>query len=60
MRDRLLECRAAQGLVASLAPPFDGGINRAGLREMMRQYFGLSCRLSFSAKSSRKVSAMRR
>ena len=29
VRDRLLECRAAQRLVAGLAPPFDGGVDEA-------------------------------
>ena len=41
MGDRLLEGRAAQRLVARLAPPFDGEIVEAGLGEMMRDRFGL-------------------
>ena len=35
MGDRLLEGGAAKGLVARLAPPFDGEIVEAGLGEMM-------------------------
>jgi hypothetical protein len=35
MGDRLLEGRAAERLVARLAPPFDGEIVEAGLGEMM-------------------------
>ena len=35
MGDRLLEGRAAKGLVARLAPPFDREIVEAGLGEMM-------------------------
>ena len=45
MGDRLLEGRAAKGLVARLAPPFDREIVEAGLREMMRDDFGRSRRL---------------
>ena len=41
MGDRLLEGRAAQRLVARLAPPFDREIVEAGLGEMMRDRFGL-------------------
>ena len=41
MGDRLLEGRAAQRLVARLAPPFDGEIVEAGLGEMMGDRFGL-------------------
>ena len=40
MGDRLLEGRAAQRLVAGLAPPFDRKIVEAGLREMMGDRFG--------------------
>ena len=36
MGDRLLERRAAERLVASLAPPFDGEVIEAGLGEVMR------------------------
>src|SRR5271168_3809578 len=41
MRDCFLEGGAAQRLVAGLAPPFDGIIGHAGLREVMRQRFRL-------------------
>ena len=41
MGDRLLEGRAAQRLVARLAPPFDGEIVETGLGEMMGDRFGL-------------------
>ena len=41
MGDRLLEGRAAQGLVARLAPPFDREIVEAGLGEMMGDDFRL-------------------
>ena len=41
MGDRLLEGRAAQRLIARLAPPFDGEIVEAGLGEMMGDRFGL-------------------
>ena len=44
MGDRLLEGGAAQRLVAGLAPPFDGGVGHARLREMMRQRFRLGRR----------------
>ena len=46
MGDRLLEGRAAQRLVARLAPPFDGEIVEAGLGEMMRDRFGLGVRVA--------------
>ncbi len=39
MGDRLLEGGAAQGLVAGLAPPFDGEFVEAGLGEMMGDDF---------------------
>src|SRR5580704_17553868 len=39
MGDRLLEGRAAQRLVARLAPPFDREVVEAGLREMMGDDF---------------------
>ena len=41
MGDRLLECRAAQGLVAGLPPPFDREVVESGLGEMMRDELGL-------------------
>ena len=41
MGDRLLEGRAAERLVARLAPPFDGEIVEPGLREMMGDRLGL-------------------
>ena len=41
MGDRLLEGRAAQSLLARLAPPFDREIVEAGLGEMVRDGFGL-------------------
>jgi hypothetical protein len=47
MGDRLLEGRAAQGLVARLAPPFDGEIIEPGLGEVMGDDF----RLGDSAKT---------
>ena len=43
MGDGLLEGGAAQGLVAALAPPFDGEIVEAGLREMMGDDFWRGC-----------------
>ena len=46
MGDRLLEGRAAQRLVARLAPPFDRQIVEPGLGEMMRDRFGLGVRLA--------------
>ena len=46
MGDRLLEGRAAQRLVARLAPPFDGEIVEAGLGEMMGDRFGLGVRVA--------------
>ena len=46
MGDRLLEGRAAQRLVAGLAPPFDGEVVEAGLCEMMGDRFGLGVRLA--------------
>ena len=39
MRDRLLEGRAAERLIARLAPPLDRLIVEAGLREMMGDRF---------------------
>jgi hypothetical protein len=45
MRDRFLEGGAAQRLVASLTPPFNGGIGQAGLSKVMRKHFGLRRRL---------------
>jgi hypothetical protein len=44
MGDRLLERRAAQSLVARLAPPFDGEVVEPGLGEMVRDDFGRDCR----------------
>jgi hypothetical protein len=44
MRDRLLERRAAEGLVAGLAPPFACEIVEAGLSEMMCDSLGLGGR----------------
>src|SRR5580693_2930072 len=44
MGDRLLECRAVQGLIARLAPPFDREIVEAGLSEMMGDDFRLGRR----------------
>ena len=44
MGDRLLEGRAAQGLVARLAPPFDREVVEAGLGEVMGDDFGLGRR----------------
>ena len=41
MGDRLLEGRAAQSLISSLAPPLDCRIIETGLGEMMRDRFGL-------------------
>ena len=41
MGDRLLEGRAAQRLVARLAPPFDREVVETGLGEMMGDRFGL-------------------
>ena len=62
MGDRLLEGRAAQGLIARLAPPFDGEIVETGLGEMMGDRFGLGrafgCRATTSA--ARRCSAWRR
>src|SRR5208337_4648302 len=46
MGDRLLEGRAAQRLVARLAPPFDGEIVETGLGEMMGDRFGLGVRVA--------------
>ncbi len=46
MGDRLLEGRAAQGLVAGLAPPFDGEIIEPGLREVMRDRFWFGVRVA--------------
>ncbi len=39
MGDRLLEGRAAQGLIARLAPPFDREVVEASLGEMVRDGF---------------------
>ena len=41
MRDRLGERRAAQRLIAGLAPLFDRRFGQAGFGEMMRQHFRL-------------------
>ena len=41
MGDRLLEGRAAQGLVARSSPPFDREIVEAGFREVVGDRFGL-------------------
>ena len=41
MGDRLLERRAAQGLIAGLTPPFDGEIVKSGFGEMMGDDFRL-------------------
>ena len=46
MGDRLLEGRAAQRLVASLAPPFDREIVETCLGEMMRDGLGLGGRVA--------------
>ena len=62
MGDRLLEGRAAQRLVARLAPPFDREIVEAGLSEMMRDRLRLGrCALGFARISAaRRCSAWRR
>ena len=61
MGDRLLEGRAAQGLVARLAPPFDREIVEAGLGEMMGDRFGLGVRVGRAdASAARRCSAWRR
>ena len=60
MGDRLLEGRAAQRLVARLAPPFDGEIVEAGLGEMMGDRFGLGVAPRRSASAARRCSAWRR
>src|SRR5271166_4279035 len=44
MRDRLLEGRAAQGLIAGLAPILDRLLGEAGLGEMVRENFRLGGR----------------
>ena len=44
MGGRLLEGRAAQGLVAGFAPPFDGEVVEAGLGEMMGDRLGFGRR----------------
>jgi hypothetical protein len=44
MGNRLLEGRAAQGLIARLAPPFDREVVEAGLGEMVCDGFGLGRR----------------
>ena len=44
MGDRFLEGRAAERLIARLAPPFDGEIVEAGLSEMMGEHFRLGRR----------------
>ena len=46
MGDRLLEGRAAQRLVARLAPPFDREVVETGLGEMMGDRFGLGVRVA--------------
>ena len=46
MGDRLLEGRAAERLVARLAPPFDGEIVETGFGEMMGDRLGLGVRLA--------------
>ena len=46
MGDRFLEGRAAQRLIARLAPPFDGEIVETGLGEMMGNRFGLGVRVA--------------
>jgi hypothetical protein len=43
MGDRFLEGRAAQRLVARLAPPFDGEVVEARFGEMMGDDFRLGC-----------------
>jgi hypothetical protein len=45
MGDRLLEGRAAQGLITRLAPPFDREVVEAGLGEVMGDGFGLGRRV---------------
>ena len=45
MGDRFLKGRAAERLVAGLAPPFDGEIVETGLGEMMGDRFGLGVRV---------------
>jgi hypothetical protein len=44
--DRLLERRAAKGLVARLAPPFDREIIETGFGEMMGDRFGFGIRVA--------------
>ena len=44
MGDRLLEGRAAQGLISGLAPPLDGEIVEAGLSEVMGDSLALGRR----------------
>ena len=44
MRDRLLKRRAAQGLIARLAPIFDRRVGEARLSEVMRERFRLRLR----------------
>ncbi len=46
MGNRLLESRAAQSLVASLAPPFDRDIVEPGLCEVMRDRFRLGLQIA--------------
>jgi hypothetical protein len=41
MRDRFGEGRAAERLIAGLAPIFDRRLGQAGFGEMMREYFRL-------------------
>ena len=62
MGDRFLEGRAAQRLVARLAPPFDREIVEAGFGEMMRDRLGLGRALGWSRRASaaRRCSAWRR
>ena len=58
MGDRLLEGRAAQRLVARLAPPFDGEIVEPGLGEMMGDRLGLGrCAFRLTHKLRRRGDA---
>src|SRR5208282_5324122 len=52
MGDRLQERRAAQGLVARLAPPFDGEVVEAGLGKMAGDRLGLSAAVAQSFRSA--------
>ena len=58
--DRLLERRAAKGLVARLAPPFDREIVETGLGEMMGDRFRFGVGASRNASAARRWSAWRR